>query len=133
MPKYLLDSNICIFLLRGKFDINQRINEVGWNNCCISEVTVAELKYGAEYSNDVIKSRKMVDDFTQKVAVVPIYQAIDIYAKEKAALRRFGIMIDDFDLLIGSTALFYKMILVTENVKHLNRLSKIKIENWINR
>lgn len=133
MPKYLLDSNICIFLLRGKFDINQRINEVGWNNCYISEVTVAELKYGAEYSNDVSKNQKMINEFTQKITVVPIFQIIDVYAKEKAILRKSGIIIDDFDLLIGSTAIFHKMILVTENVKHLQRLSKIKLENWINR
>lgn len=48
MEKYLLDTNICIFLLRGKYDVDKRIDEVGFTNCYISEITVAELKYGAE-------------------------------------------------------------------------------------
>lgn len=48
MKKYLLDTNICIFLLRGKYDVDKKIDQVGLENCCISEITVAELKYGAE-------------------------------------------------------------------------------------
>lgn len=46
--KYLLDSDICIFFLKGKFGINDRILTVGIENCCLSEITIAELKYGAE-------------------------------------------------------------------------------------
>lgn len=48
MNKYLLDTNICIFLLRGKYNVDLKIDNVGLNNCCISEITIAELKYGAE-------------------------------------------------------------------------------------
>lgn len=48
MKKYLLDTNICVFFLRGKYDIDQRIKQVGWDNCYISEITVAELKYGTK-------------------------------------------------------------------------------------
>ena len=48
MKKYLLDTNICIFLLRGKYNVNKKIDTVGLDNCYISEITVAELKYGAE-------------------------------------------------------------------------------------
>ena len=48
MKKYLLDTNICIHWLRNKFDIDKKINEVGFENCCISEITVAELKVGME-------------------------------------------------------------------------------------
>ena len=64
---------------------------------------------------------------------LPILNAIEIYAKEKARLRKTGNMIDDFDLLIGATAIANNMFLVTENEKHLNRLSGIQIENWIER
>jgi len=48
-------------------------------------------------------------------------------------LRKRGALIDDFDLLIGCSAIANKLILVTENEKHFNRIRKIKIENWINR
>lgn len=46
--KYLLDTNICIHLLRGKYNVDSKIDSVGLGNCYISEITVAELKYGAE-------------------------------------------------------------------------------------
>lgn len=48
--KYLLDSNICIHLLRNRAEVVEAISKVGWNNCCISELTVVELYYGAECS-----------------------------------------------------------------------------------
>ena len=47
MEKYLLDTNICIFLLRGKYNVDKKMDEVGLENCYISEITVAELKYPA--------------------------------------------------------------------------------------
>lgn len=131
--KYLLDTNICIFLLRGKYQVNDKINAVGWENCCISEITIAELKYGAECSDNARKNTLIVNQFIEKMNVVPIVGALDIYAKEKAKLRKKGVLIDDFDLLIGATSIAYDAILVTENIKHFNRFSSLKIENWINR
>ena len=76
---------------------------------------------------------KMIEDFADKITIVPIYNSLSLYAKEKARLRKAGKLIDDFDLLIGVTAVANNLILVTENQKHLSRLSKLKIENWINR
>jgi tRNA(fMet)-specific endonuclease VapC len=67
------------------------------------------------------------------VKVLPILSAIELYAKEKALLRKTGNIIDDLDIFIGATAIANNLILVTENVKHLGRLSKIQIENWIER
>lgn len=81
--KYLLDTNICIFHLQGKF--------------------------------------------------LPIYPVLPVFADTKALLRQQGKLIDDFDLLIGATAVNNGMILVTENLKHLSRIPNIKIENWIKR
>lgn len=48
--RYLLDSNICILLLRNRSEVINNIRRVGWANCCISEMTVVELFYGAECS-----------------------------------------------------------------------------------
>jgi len=58
MNKYLLDTNVCVFLFRGKYDINEMIKKVGFQNCCISEVTLAELKYGAECSERIKENNK---------------------------------------------------------------------------
>ena len=76
---------------------------------------------------------KMVDDFANELTVVPIYNSLNVYAKEKAKLRREGNLIDDLDILIGVTAIANDLVLVSENAKHLSRISKVKIENWINR
>jgi tRNA(fMet)-specific endonuclease VapC len=130
LKKYLLDTNICIYFIKGQFDLNKKIAEVGEQNCFISEMTVAELKYGVENSKTVEAMRKIVEAFIPKVFVIPIYNSLGIYAKEKAKLRRQGLMIDDFDILIGATAIANDMVMVTNNVSHLNRLDHIVIEDW---
>ena len=132
--KYLLDTNICVFFFRNKFNVADIILKKGCDNCCVSEMTVAELRYGAENSPNPQKNHELVDAFLQQIATIPITESIRTYAEEKVRLKRAGKPIDDeFDLLIGATAITNNMILVTDNEKHLNRLSNIKIENWIKR
>ena len=131
MKRYLLDTNICVFFLRGKYGMDQKIRFVGFENCYISEISLAELKYGAECSENVSKNMKLLDDFMEEIFVVPIFSALDLFASEKARLRRAGTMIDNFDLLIGCSSIVNNMILVTDNVKHFNRIHSIQIENWI--
>ena len=133
MAKYLLDTNICIYLFKGKYSLDEQFKKVGFTNCCISEITLAELKYGAECSNKASENMKMINDFAKELTVIPIYNSLDLYAKEKAKLRKAGNLIDDFDILIGVSAIANNLVLVTENEKHLSRISKIKIENWIKR
>ena len=62
MKKYLLDTNICVYFLRGKYGLDQKIRQVGWDSCYISEITVAELKYGAELGR-----RKSMHQHTQEL------------------------------------------------------------------
>jgi len=75
MVNYLLDTNICIYFLRGKEGIDVKINKIGAENCFISEITVAELLYGVEYSSKNEKeNRKLltlaqVCDLCQRRAV----------------------------------------------------------------
>ncbi len=128
--KYLLDTNICIFFLKGQYNLYQKVAEVGEENCFISEMTVAELKYGVENSKTAEAMRPVVEAFIPKFAVIPIYASLDVYAREKAKLRKQGLFIDDFDILIGATAINHNIIMVTNNVAHLNRLSNIVIEDW---
>lgn len=132
MKKYLLDTNICIFFIKGLYELNEKIAEVGEENCFISEVTVAELKYGIENSPNKEKMRPIVEAFIPKFAIIPIFDSLDIYATEKAKLRKQGLLIDDFDILIGSTAIYHNFVMVTNNVSHLERLEDIIIEDWTN-
>jgi tRNA(fMet)-specific endonuclease VapC len=125
--KYLLDTNICIYFLRGKYDINERINAVGIENCAVSEITLAELVYGAEYSSNPKKNHRLITDLTEQIAVISILE----YGRQKAQLRKLGTLISDFDLLIGSTAIANKLTMVTQNTKEFERLAGINLENWV--
>ncbi|MBK7504049.1 MAG: PIN domain-containing protein [Bacteroidetes bacterium] len=113
--KYLLDTNICVHFLRGKFEMDKILKEKGLE---ISEVTVLELRFGAENSKDKDKSHKAVDVFLKGIVIVPIYGSIKKYAEEKVRLNKMGKpQNDEFDLLIGVTAIENKLILVNENKK----------------
>ncbi len=131
--KYLLDSNICIHFFRGKFGVIDKLNEVGLRNCAISEISLAELVYGAENSKNPLKNHNIINQFVDQITILPIYDSILNYGKEKARLRKTGKMVSDFDLLIGCTAVEKGLIMVTENLKDFQRLSNIRLENWIER
>ncbi len=131
MKKYLLDTNICIYFLKGQFDLHRKIEEIGEENCYLSEITIAELKYGTENSVQKEKNRKNNDEFQAKFKIIPVFPALDVYAKEKARLKTKGIVVDDFDLLIGATAIHNNLTLVTRNVRDFDRVNDIEIQNWI--
>lgn len=136
MKQYLLDTNICVFLLRGQYDIDKKLDKVGLAHCYISEITEAELKYGAELGRRKgLKQRiEQLDEFLSALKILPISNVIDLYASEKARLRVAGTPADDdFDLLIGCTAVVNDMVMVTENMKHFKNLTGIQLENWIER
>ena len=109
------------------------LQEIGIENCAISKITLAELVFGAENSANPKKNLELIEVFTNQVMILPIFNAIYIYAKEKARLRSKGLMISDFDLLIGCTAVEKELIMVTENLKEFERISGIVIENWVKR
>jgi tRNA(fMet)-specific endonuclease VapC len=131
--EYLLDTNICIHFFRGKFDLKKKFEKIKLENCAISEITLAELVFGAENSDNPDKNHKLIDKFIRRVTIIPIYDSIYLYGKEKARLRKLGTMISDFDLIIGCTSVEKELTLVTENVHEFERISNIRIENWIDR
>lgn len=133
-PGYILDTNICAFYLRGKYNIDKSIDRVGWNNCYISEITALELKFGVELllQRDSIDKSEELRQFLNAIKILPISDAIDIAAQEKIRLRLAGTPCEDnFDLLIGSTAIAYDFVCVTDNVKHFQNFKDLKLENWI--
>ena len=127
--KYLLDTNVLISMLKNKGNVRRRLQETGFKNCVVSEISIAELFYGAakggrmENFNDV----KLI---LQKFEVIPIYPYLESYGRVKASLEAQGQRIDDFDILIGVTALQNNYTMVTANIKHLGRIPNLNIENW---
>lgn len=131
--KYLLDTNICIHFFKGKFGVYDKFEEAKAENCAISEITLAELVYGAENSENPLKNHKLIEQLINIITVLPIYDAITNYEKEKARLRKLGTMISDLDLFIGCTAIENELIMVTENTTEFERISGINLENWVDR
>lgn len=130
MIKYLLDTNICIFFFKGRYGIDEKLKEIGIESCCISVITLAELKFGSENSANPEKHRLIVDEFESQIQILPLINVLEDYAKEKAVLRKQGTPIDEFDLLIGCTAKSNNLIVVTNNTKHFKRIDGISIEDW---
>lgn len=130
MNKYLLDTNICIYYLKGLYLLDEKIAKVKSENCFLCEITIAELKYGAENSAYPSRNRIVVNNFISGFKIIPIFSSLEIYASEKTRLRKSGSIIDEFDLLIGASAITNNLILVTNNVKHFKRMKGIQIEDW---
>lgn len=130
--KYMLDTNTCIFFLQGKYGIKEKIQRIGRKNCCISEMTIAELLYGAAYSQSEKHSHD-VEIVLENLTLVPIYDILPTYAATKAHLRRKGQLIEEFDMLIGSSTVHHGYVMVTENLDHFERIPGIEIENWVER
>jgi tRNA(fMet)-specific endonuclease VapC len=123
-----------VFFLRGKLNLDKIIREKGTENCFISELTVFELKYGAENSENPKKSHQAVRKFINGLSIIPIYGIVEKYAEEKVRLRKIGKpMHDEFDLIIGITAIENNLTLVTDNIKDFKHLKNLKIENWFKR
>ena len=133
--QFLLDTCICAYWLRDKYDVKHKINAADIQNCYISEVTIAELKFGAIYGKlkggPKYKDQKL-NEFFANIHVLPTFPVYDLFAEEKARLMLAGTpSYDDFDLLIGCTAVFNNMTLVTQNVRDFKNIQNISIENWI--
>lgn len=133
--KYLLDTNICIHFLRGCFGVDRRVLDVDPDNLAISEITRLELLYGIEKAKrkGLVFDHSAVLGFLDAIRTIPLTDAIDLVASEKARLEDCGTPIDDNDLLIGCTSIAANMILVTENEAHMSRLKGIVIQNWSTR
>lgn len=128
----MIDTNTCIYFIKGKFDLKKKFEKVNPDNCFISEITLAELKFGVENSEKKDKNQKALDNFLSGINVLPIFHALDFYAREKTRLRKAGTPIDEFDLLIGATAVAHKLVMVTNNTDHFKRIKGISLEDWTN-
>src|SRR5690606_28108365 len=124
----------CVFFLRGMLEFDKIIKQKGLENCFISELTVFELKYGAENSDNPKKSHQAVNKFVKGLTVIPIFGIVQEYAEIKVYLRKNGTPLhDEFDLIIGVTALINELTLVTDNTKDFRFIKNLKLENWYNR
>jgi len=127
----LFDTDICIELLRGnKVLIDRRRAYSG--DVFISFMTVAELYYGVENSSNVVENRLLVDKFLLTIGVIQSdVEIMRRFGELKSVLKKQHLLLPDADLFIAATALEKMEALITGNTKHFQRISGLKLENWI--
>lgn len=126
---YLLDTDTCIALLKKNPNVIKHLREVGKHNCKISDITLAELFFGAYKSG----KQKHFDDVIQISMFFESYSIryLSEYGKIRWDLEQRGIKIGDMDMFIAATAIEEDLIVVTGNTDHFSRIPGLKIENWI--
>ena len=133
MYKYILDTNICIEYFKRRNGVAEKIAQIDFKELCISEITYAELLFGALHSKSVERHLNEVNDLKNDIGTIAITETIKDYAEIRQHLVSNGLSVEDFDILIGATARHNNLILVTDNVKHFSQMPGVKIENWVRR
>ena len=130
MKRYMLDTDISSYLIRGDHpEVTARFTD-SFPHVCISVITAAELQYGALKRNNLALTRK-VQAFCNLVQCIDWNtDAAMAYAKLRQELEKQGNIIGSMDMLIAASAIAENAILVTNNTAHFSRISGLKIENW---
>jgi tRNA(fMet)-specific endonuclease VapC len=131
MLHYMLDTNICIYVLknypprlRGRFN---RLAE----QLCISTITLGELHYGAEKSARRLENLEAIEQFAARLEVLSFSpKAAAHYGQMRAELERRGRPVGPHDMLIGAHARAEGLVVVTNNAREFRRLPGLRVENW---
>ena len=126
--KYLIDTDWTIHYLNGKQSIADRLIALRKEGIAISVISLAEVYEGVYYSLDPKNSQEGLSNFLKLVSILPDSDEIaKIFGKERGRLRKKGELIDDFDLMIASTAIHHNLTILTNNRKHFERVEGLEI------
>jgi tRNA(fMet)-specific endonuclease VapC len=128
---YLLDTDTLIFFLKGHEKVTANFRSCSGQPKAISVVSYGELLYGAHKSARPQENLAKVYRLAELYPVIEISRAVmDCFGGVKADLSSKGICVDDFDLLIGCSALVLNYTVITNNMKHFERIEGLKLQNW---
>lgn len=132
MLRYLLDTNLCIRVLRDRpAGLRPRFNAEA-EGLCISTVVLSELLYGALRSARPVENRQEVERFAARLAVLPFdAEAADHASDIRADLARKGMMIGGYDVLIAGHARSRGLVVVTGNLGEFTRVAGLRCEDWL--
>lgn len=131
---YLLDTDILIYSLKGEPTVIENIKRHASDPKAISVITYGELIFGAQLSQKVMENLAKAHRIKEIFPLIEITPSIvETFGAMKADLRRNGTPVDDFDLLIGATALTMGYSVVTNNEKHFKKIPGLTINNWTKR
>ena len=137
MEKYILDTCTWIEYFHHRHGVKEHVEKMTPKQLGASEVTLAELTYGAINSSNYEKHIKEPQRLRQDVIIYDISNVFEEYGLIRCALKIIRKDLDrevgQFDMLIGATALHYNLIVVTDNIKHFSLMPGVKCVNWVER
>ena len=129
--KYVLDTDTLIYFLKGHESVVEKISVISQSDLSTTIINQTELLYGAFNSIKKEQNLKKIQAFLKEITVFEFSHAASfLFAKHKAHLKKQGNILADMDLMIASIVLANEGILVTNNVKHFEKIKELKFENW---
>jgi tRNA(fMet)-specific endonuclease VapC len=132
MLTYMLDTNICIYVMKNyPLNLQEKFNSLA-EQLCISSITLGELHYGAEKSARRIDNLTAIGHFVARLDVLPFEaKAAAHYGQVRAELERAGTPCGPHDMQIGGHARSEGLIVVTNNIREFSRMPGIRAESWV--
>lgn len=128
---YMLDTDTLIYFLKGNESVVKSFAKTPLELLHTSIINHAELHFGAHNSAHKKNNLDLIERFLKKMTLLPFCQKSScIFAEQKAILKKKGQIIADMDLMIASISVANHMTLVTNNVRHFDRIKDLKIANW---
>lgn len=133
IAQYLLDTNICIYVIKRKpSQVLTRFNEHA-PSLAVSTITVAELSFGVENSQHQERNRREVEDFLSRLSILDYDErAASHFGNIKATLRKQGTPIGEADIHIAAHARSQGMVVVTNNTREFGRVEGLRVQDWVN-
>ncbi len=137
MERYLLDTCTWIEYFHERNGVKELVDTKDIDQIVVSEITLAELTYGAMNSSDYERYIKEPEWLRRYITVYDISDVFHEYAQIRCALNKIRKNLDkevgSLDIFIGATALHYDLTVITENTKHFSLMPGVRVQNWVNR
>jgi tRNA(fMet)-specific endonuclease VapC len=132
MLGYMLDTNICVYVMKNYPQaLREKFNSLA-EQLCISSITLGELHYGAEKSARRVENLTAIEHFVARLDVLPFgAKAAGHYGQLRAELERAGMLCGPHDMQIGGHARSEGLIVVTNNIREFSRMPGVRAENWV--
>ena len=134
--KYLLDTNICIYIINEKpKNVLRKFEKYPVSEFGISSITHAELQYGVAKSKNKDTNQNALDEFLLSLTILPFHgeRLMKCYGEIRASLESKGKTIGPLDMLIAAHALGLHLTIISNNIKEFSRIPKLKCENWVSK
>jgi len=130
--KYMLDTNMCIFLMKNRAEVVEKYKENKDFGISISAITAAELQFGVFHSAQPVKNRNNLVMFFSGITVLDFDGSAALqYGQSRQQLQKVGTSIGTLDMLIAAHAKSREMILVTNNTREFSRVNGLVLEDWL--